>query len=591
MIDMLLNSVNSPADVKKLSVNELNILSSDIRECLIKRLSVNGGHCGPNLGMVEMTIALHYVFNSPTDKIVFDVSHQCYTHKILTGRKEAFINPQKYKSVSGYTEPSESEHDHFIIGHTSTSVSLASGMAKARDLKGEKYNVIAIIGDGSLSGGEAFEGLDYAAELNSNMIVIVNDNQMSIAENHGGIYKNLALLRETNGCAECNLFKAMGFDYKYIANGNNIEVLINAFNEIKDCNHPIVVHINTIKGKGYKPAEDNKESWHFCSPFDIESGKPQQSGGKSIDYQTLTADYLLERMKNDKSIVAITAGTPTVMGFDAKRREKAGEQFVDVGIAEEHAVALASGLAKGGAKSVFGVYSTFIQRAYDQISQDLCINNNPATLLVFWGSLGSMNDVTHLCFFDIPLLSNIPNLVYLAPTCIDEYWAMLNWSINQTEHPVAIRVPAGKEATKVVNIEKCYSPINRYKVIDEGSDVAIIAAGSYFSLGERVASLLSSKYGITPTLINPRYLTGIDKCVLNSLKENHKVIATLEDGVLDGGFGEKISRFFASSDIKVLNFGAKKEFVDRYNIKEFLRANHLTDEIIVEDIVNCLGNS
>ncbi|MBR3608890.1 MAG: 1-deoxy-D-xylulose-5-phosphate synthase [Bacteroidales bacterium] len=585
---MLLNSVNSPADVKKLSVNELNILCSDIRECLIKRLSVNGGHCGPNLGMVEMTIALHYVFNSPTDKIVFDVSHQCYTHKILTGRKEAFINPQKYKSVSGYTEPSESEHDHFIIGHTSTSVSLASGMAKARDLNGEKYNVIAIIGDGSLSGGEAFEGLDYAAELNSNMIVIVNDNQMSIAENHGGIYKNLALLRETNGSAECNLFKAMGFDYMYIANGNDIEVLINAFNEIKDCNHPIVVHINTIKGKGYKPAEDNKESWHFCSPFDIESGKPQQSGGKSIDYQTLTADYLLDRMKTDKSIVAITAGTPTVMGFDAKRREKAGDQFVDVGIAEEHAVALASGLAKGGAKPVFGVYSTFIQRAYDQISQDLCINNNPATLLVFWGSLGSMNDVTHLCFFDIPLLSNIPNLVYLAPTCIDEYWAMLNWSINQTEYPVAIRVPARKEATKVVNIEKCYSPINRYKVIDEGSDVAIIAAGSYFSLGERVASLLSSKYGITPTLINPRYLTGIDKCVLNSLKENHKVIATLEDGVLDGGFGEKISRFFAPSNMKVLNFGAKKEFVDRYNIKEFLKVNHLTDELIVEDIINCL---
>ena len=585
---MLLNSVNSPADVKKLSVNELNILCSDIRECLIKRLSVNGGHCGPNLGMVEMTIALHYVFNSPTDKIVFDVSHQCYTHKILTGRKEAFINPLKYKCVSGYTEPSESEHDHFIIGHTSTSVSLASGMAKARDLNGEKYNVIAIIGDGSLSGGEAFEGLDYAAELNSNMIVIVNDNQMSIAENHGGIYKNLALLRETNGSAECNLFKAMGFDYMYIANGNDIEVLINAFNEIKDCNHPIVVHINTIKGKGYKPAEDNKESWHFCSPFDIESGKPQQSGGKSIDYQTLTADYLLDRMKTDKSIVAITAGTPTVMGFDAKRREKAGDQFVDVGIAEEHAVALASGLAKGGAKPVFGVYSTFIQRAYDQISQDLCINNNPATLLVFWGSLGSMNDVTHLCFFDIPLLSNIPNLVYLAPTCIDEYWAMLNWSINQTEYPVAIRVPARKEATKVVNIEKCYSPINRYKVIDEGSDVAIIAAGSYFSLGERVASLLSSKYGITPTLINPRYLTGIDKCVLNSLKENHKVIATLEDGVLDGGFGEKISRFFAPSNMKVLNFGAKKEFVDRYNIKEFLKVNHLTDELIVEDIINCL---
>ena len=587
-INMILDRVNSPADVKVMSAEELNVLSDDIRECLIKKLSVNGGHCAPNLGMVEMTIALHYVFNSPTDKIVFDVSHQCYTHKILTGRKDAFIFSEKYRTVSGYTEPSESEHDHFIIGHTSTSVSLASGLAKARDLKGENYNVIAIIGDGSLSGGEAFEGLDYAAELDSNMIVIVNDNQMSIAENHGGIYKNLALLRETNGNAECNFFKAMGFDYMYIADGNNIEELINAFKKVKDINHPIVIHINTIKGKGYKPAEEDKESWHFCSPFDIESGKPQQSGSKSIDYQTLTADYLLDKMKGDKSIVAITAGTPTVMGFDAKRREKAGKQFVDVGIAEEHAVALASGLAKSGAKPVFGVYSTFIQRAYDQISQDLCINKNPATLLVFWGSLGSMNDVTHLCFFDIPLLSNIPNLVYLAPTCLDEYWAMLNWSINQTKYPVAIRVPAGKEATKVVNIEKDYSSINRYKVIDEGEDVAIIAAGSYFNLGERVASALSAKYKITPTLINPRYISGIDKSVLNSVKENHKVVVTLEDGVLDGGFGEKISRFYATTNIKVLNFGAKKEFVDRYNIKEFLKANRITEELIIEDILNCL---
>ena len=587
-INMILDRVNSPADVKVMSAEELNVLSDDIRECLIKKLSVNGGHCAPNLGMVEMTIALHYVFNSPTDKIVFDVSHQCYTHKILTGRKDAFIFSEKYRTVSGYTEPSESEHDHFIIGHTSTSVSLASGLAKARDLKGENYNVIAIIGDGSLSGGEAFEGLDYAAELDSNMIVIVNDNQMSIAENHGGIYKNLALLRETNGNAECNFFKAMGFDYMYIADGNNIEELINAFKKVKDINHPIVIHINTIKGKGYKPAEEDKESWHFCSPFDIESGKPQQSGSKSIDYQTLTADYLLDKMKGDKSIVAITAGTPTVMGFDAKRREKAGKQFVDVGIAEEHAVALASGLAKSGAKPVFGVYSTFIQRAYDQISQDLCINKNPATLLVFWGSLGSMNDVTHLCFFDIPLLSNIPNLVYLAPTCLDEYWAMLNWSINQTKYPVAIRVPAGKEATKVVNIEKDYSSINRYKVIDEGKDVAIIAAGSYFNLGERVASALSAKYKITPTLINPRYISGIDKSVLNSVKENHKVVVTLEDGVLDGGFGEKISRFYATTNIKVLNFGAKKEFVDRYNIKEFLKANRITEELIIEDILNCL---
>lgn len=583
---MILNNVNSPADIKKMSCNELEILSNNIRECLINRLSVTGGHCAPNLGMVEMTIALHYVFNSPTDKFVFDVSHQCYTHKILTGRKEGFTNPDKYRAISGYTEPSESEHDHFIIGHTSTSISLASGLAKARDLKNENYNIVAIIGDGSLSGGEAFEGLDYAAELGSNMIVIVNDNQMSIAENYGGIYRNLKLLRETSGCAECNFFKAMGFDYKYVAEGNNIEVLINAFKEIKDYAKPIVVHINTTKGKGYIPAEQDKERWHYCSPFNIESGESVPGKGAGIDYQTMTADYLLEKMNTDKSIVAITAGTPAVMGFDASRREKAGEQFVDVGIAEEHAVALASGLAKNGAKPVFGVYSTFIQRAYDQISQDLCINKSPATILVFWGSLGSMNDVTHLCFFDIPLLSNIPNLVYLAPTCLDEYQAMLNWSINQTEHPVAIRVPVGKEATKIVNIDVSYSEINRYKVIEKGEDIAIIAVGSYFNLGEKICETLSSKYNIYPTLINPRYISGIDNDTLNALKENHKIVVTLEDGVLDGGFGEKISRFFATSDMKVLNFGAKKEFVDRYNIKELLKTNHLTEELIIEDILS-----
>lgn len=586
---MILDKVNSPKDIKKMTIEELNNLSSEIRECLINKLSINGGHCAPNLGVVEMSIAIHYVFDSPTDKIIFDVSHQCYTHKILTGRKNAFINPEKYRTVSGYTEPSESLHDNFIIGHTSTSISLASGIATARDLKGLNYNVLTVIGDGSLSGGEAFEGLDYAAELKSNLIIIINDNQMSIAENHGGIYENLKLLRDSNGEAECNLFKSIGFDYKYISDGNDIKTLIDCFKEIKDYPRPIVVHVNTIKGYGYKPAEDDKESWHFCSPFDIESGNFLSNNRSSIDYQTLTADYLLNKMQIDKSIVAITAGTPTVMGFNADRRKKAGNQFIDVGIAEEHAVALASGIASQGAKPVFGVYSTFIQRAYDQISQDLCINKNPATILVFWGSTTSMNDVTHLCWFDIPLLSNIPNLVYLAPTCLEEYWAMLNWSIDQNKFPVAIRVPFGKESTKVVNIEKDYSQINRYKVIDEGEKVAIIAVGSFFNLGERVAKVLENTYKITPTLINPRYISGIDDKCLNSLKNSHQLVITLEDGVIDGGFGEKISRFYGSSNMKTINFGAKKEFLDRYNIKEFLKQNRLTEELIVEDIMNVLN--
>ena len=439
---MYLETIHSPSDVKKLPIEGLHVLSEEIRNVLLKKLSEHGGHFGPNFGMVEATIALHYVFNSPKDKIVYDVSHQSYVHKILTGRKEAFLTPALYDEVSGYSEPQESEHDFFVIGHTSTSVSLASGLAKGRDLKGEHENIIAVIGDGSLSGGEAFEGLDYAAELNSNLIIVVNDNQMSIAENHGGLYRNLQALRESEGQCECNFFKAMRLDYLYVKDGNNIEQLIAAFSSVKDITHPVVVHINTVKGKGYGLAEQNKESFHYCAPFDTQTGKPKAAPSDEEEYPTLTAEYLLKKMKEDSRIVGITSGTPTVMGFTPERRAEAGKQFIDVGIAEEHAVALASGIAAAGGKPVYGVYSTFIQRSYDQLSQDLCINNNPAVLLVFWGSLSAMNDVTHLCFFDIPVISNIPNMVYLAPTCKEEYMAMLEWSIRQNEHPVAIRIPA-----------------------------------------------------------------------------------------------------------------------------------------------------
>ena len=414
---MYIEKVNSPADVKKLSVGELNGLSGEIRRVLLNKLSSYGGHVGPNLGMVEATIALHYVFDSPTDKIVYDVSHQSYAHKILTGRRAAFMNADEYDEVSGYSEPSESEHDFFVIGHTSTSVSLASGLAKARDLKGETGNVIAVIGDGSLSGGEAFEGLNVGAELGTNFIVIVNDNQMSIAENHGGLYRNLQQLRETDGQAPCNYFKAMGYDYLYVKDGNDVEQLIEAFRTVKDVNHPVVVHINTLKGKGYKLAEEQKERFHYSAPFDLETGNLTGEPGEGEDYADLTADYLLQEMKKDPTVVGITAGTPTVFGFTPERRKEAGRQFIDMGIAEEQAVAMASAIAAGGGKPVFGVYSTFIQRAYDQLSQDLCINNNPALILVFWGSLSSMNDVTHLCLFDIPVIGNIPNMVYLAPTC------------------------------------------------------------------------------------------------------------------------------------------------------------------------------
>ena len=584
----ILNKINSPEDVKKLSNDELEGLASEIREVLLKKLSEHGGHFGPNFGMVEAIIAMHYVFNSPKDKIVFDVSHQSYPHKILTGRKDAFIYKEKYDDVTGYTDPDESEHDFFKVGHTSTSVSLASGLAKARDLRGENYNVIAVIGDGSLSGGEALEGLDFAGEQKNNFIVIVNDNDMSIAENHGGIYKNLKELRQSNGTCECNLFKAMGLDYKYVGQGNNIQELIKAFGEVKDINHPIVVHINTKKGKGYKIAEENKEDWHWCMPFDIETGKSKFSFDGE-DYADITAKYLLDKMKKDKNVVAVVAGVPTNIGFTKERREEAGKQFVDVGIAEEHAVALVSGIAKNGGKPIFATHSSFMQRTYDQLSQDLCINNNPATIIINTASVYGMNDVTHLGLYDIALISNIPNMVYLAPTSKEEYLAMLEWSIEQNNHPVAIRVPCNGVISDDRNIEKDYSELNKYKVEKQGEKIAVIALGDFYQLGEEVVKEIKQELNIDATLINPRYITGIDKDLLEELKEKHSMIVTLEDGMLEGGFGEKISRYYGTSNMKVRNYGVEKSFPDRYNVEELLKENRITKEQIVEDIKNVLA--
>lgn len=585
---MYLEKINSPADIKSYSLDEMKALAQEMRDALLKKLSIHGGHCGPNFAMVEATIALHRVFDSPKDKFVFDVSHQTYPHKMLTGRAYGFLDEKRYDDITGYSCPEESEHDFFTVGHTSTSVSLALGLAKARDLKGTDENIIAIIGDGSLSGGEALEGLDMAAELDGNFIIVVNDNDMSIAENHGGMYSNLKLLRDTGGKAECNLFKSMGLDYVFVKDGNDIDSLITAFEQVKDSTYPVVVHICTQKGKGYKIAEENKENWHYCGPFNLETGKSDMSQDGGEDYSSMTADILLKKMKEDKTVVGITSATPTVFGFTEDKRKEAGSQFVDVGIAEETAVALASGIAKSGGKPVYGVYSTFIQRTYDQLSQDLCINNSPATILVYWASVYGMNDVTHLGIYDIPMMSNIPNLVYLAPTTKEEYLAMLDWSIEQNDHPVAIRVPIsvvsdGKKVTKD------FSKLNEYEVTQNGSKIAIVALGSFYSVGAKTAEIIENKTGVKATLINPIYITGTDDKLLEQLKENHDIVITVEDGVLDGGFGEKIARFYGNSDVKVLNYGLKKEFLDRYNPEEIVKANRLTPEQIAEDVCGIIG--
>lgn len=591
---MYIEKIQSPADLKGMDIATLNIVADEVRRAVLNRVSKHGGHVGPNLGFVEATVALHYVFNAPEDKFVFDVSHQCYPHKVLTGRAAGFLgNVDDMNAISGYSSPAECpEYDNFEVGHTSTSISLATGLQKARDVKGTKENIIAIIGDGSLSGGEAFEGLDEASELGTGIIIVVNDNEMSIAENHGGIYKNLRALRESRGECEHNWFKAWGFEYKYLEEGNDIERLIEVFRSVKDTDRPTVVHIHTEKGHGYAPAVNDKEAWHWGMPFNLDDGsRPVRNADGTVPevkpcetYPELFSNWMLSEMKHDKTLIAVTAGTPTAAGFTADKRKEAGSQHLDMGIAEEQAVAMISGMAKGGLRPVWTVYSTFIQRTYDQIAQDLCINSNPAVINVVGGGVNSMNDITHICLFDIPMLCSIPGLIYLAPTTCEEYFAMMRWAILQDKKPIAIRVPSNGvvHTTEKVDEEYCYE--SKYKVMHEGSKVAIIAAGSFYQKGENVARMLADK-GIDATLINPRYLNEVDAEALESLKMNHKLVVTLEDGCKDGGFGERIASYYGTSDMKVLVCGVKKGLYDRYDVEQLLKDNRLLDEQIVEDVL------
>lgn len=591
---MYIEKIKSPAFLKGLNLEELNIVADETRQAVLNRVSKHGGHVGPNLGFVEATVALHYVFDAPKDKLVFDVSHQCYPHKVLTGRASGFLgNVDDMNAISGYSSPAECpEYDNFEVGHTSTSISLATGLQKARDIKGTDENIIAIIGDGSLSGGEAFEGLDEASELGTGIIVIVNDNEMSIAENHGGIYKNLRALRESRGTCEHNWFKAWGFEYKYLEEGNNIEKLIEVFKSVKGTDKPTVVHIHTEKGHGYAPAVANKEAWHWGLPFNLEDGsRPRKNDVDNIpqtapqeDYGTLFSDWMLREMKQDKTLIAVTAGTPAAAGFTVDKRNEAGKQHIDMGIAEEQAAAMISGMAKGGLHPVWTVYSTFIQRTYDQIAQDLCINSNPAVINVVGGGVNSMNDITHICLFDIPMLCSIPGLIYLASTTCEEYFAMLRWAIQQDQKPVAIRVPSNGvvHTSEPVDTEYGYKP--KYKVIHKGKNVAIIAAGSFFQKGENVARLLTEK-GINATLVNPRYLNDVDTDTLEGLKTDHQLVVTLEDGCKDGGFGERIASFYGLSDMKVLVGGIKKGLYDRFDVNKLLSDNNLLDEQIVDEIL------
>lgn len=582
---MILETIQSPKDMKKLSREQIRQLANESRTVLLEKLSQHGGHNGPNLGVVEMTVALHYVFDTPVDKVIFDVSHQSYVHKMLTGRAQAFLDPAHYDDISGYTNPHESEYDLFTVGHTSTSISLANGVAKARDLKKEAYNVIAVIGDGSLSGGMAYEGLNNVIEQGSNTIVIVNDNDQSIAENHGGVYRNLRTLRETNGQAENNFFKSLGFkDYRYLDDGNDIDALIDLFEQVKNADHPVLLHIHTIKGKGFKFAEEHREAFHAGGPFSLETGEYLPYEEPEETYSSITSDFLLKKMQEDEKVVALNAGTPMIL-FTPEQRVQAGKQFIDVGIAEEHAVAMSAGIAENGAKPIWAVFSTFLQRTYDQISHDIALNNLPATILVYAASVYGLNDETHLGIFDIPFLSHIPNMVYLAPTNKEEYVAMLAWSIDQTEHPVAIRVPADEITSQGKPDTTNYNDLFKNQVVQQGSQVALIGVGNFYHLAAEVAQELKDKHGMTATLINPKFISGLDTTLLDDIAKSHHLVITIEDGIIEGGYGQMVAGYLGDTDVKVQNYGVGKEFFDRYNPQHLLEEYGVTKENIIKNIL------
>lgn len=580
---MILEKITDAKDLKQLNRAQLHTLVDEARTALLNKISQHGGHNGPNLGVVEMTVALHRVFNSPVDKLVFDISHQTYIHKMLTGRAQAFLDSAHFDDVSGYTNPKESEHDLFTVGHTSTSLALANGIAVARDLKQENYNVVALIGDGSLSGGLAFEGLNNIAEQNSNIIVIVNDNDQSIADNFGGLYRNLKALRESNGQAKDNFFQSLGFEYHYLDEGNDLDALIDLFESVKDVDHPVLLHVHTVKGKGFKFAEENREKFHAGGPFSLETGEYVKRGTGAKTYSNLTTEFLWDKMQKDKTVVAVNAGTPMML-FNPEQRKQLGKQFIDVGIAEQQAATMTAGLAKNGAKPIWVVNSTFMQRSYDQVSHDLALNDLPGTILVYNASVNGMNDESHIGIFDIPFLSHIPNLVYLAPTNQEEYLAMLDWSLEQTHHPVAIRVPVGPVRSTGKADTTDYNQLYQNEVVQAGSKVAVMGVGNFFGLAEEVIAALA-KENIQATLINPKFISGVDEKLLTELVNNHQLVVTLEDGITDGGYGQTIASFLGNTDVKVQNYGLDKAFHDRYVASELLAENGITVENIVKNIL------
>lgn len=583
----IIKKIKSPADIKAMTMDELRQAASQMRDAVLYRTSLFSGHVGPNLGDIEAVIAMHYVFDAPEDRLVLDVSHQDFPHKMITGRVDGFINPDDFAKVGEYTDPKESpEYDLFYAGHTSPSISLCAGLARARDLKGEKYNVVAFIGDGSLSGGEAFEGLNVAGAMKSNLIIIVNDNQMAIAENHGGIYDNLRELRETNGTASDNLFRAFGLDYVYVAEGNNLEKVIEAYRKVKDSDHPVVVHLNTQKGKGYAPAERDRERFHWSVPFDLATGDPKVFAN-GPDYSDILCDFIMEKHRTEPKLLVVSSATPDSFGLDAAKRAALGDHFLDTNIAEQTAVAVMAGAARNGAKAIYPVVSTFLQRAYDQLMEDWAMDNSPALMVVDSTGVRGIPDLTHLGFWDIPMITSIPEIVYLAPTNAEEFRAMLEWGFTQNEHKVAVRVPTYSFEHADTPVDTDYSDLNRFKVVKDGKDVAVIAAGDFMAKGKEVVGLLAEK-GIDATLINPRFVSGVDMALIKGLSANHRLVVTIEDGSVEGGFGQRVASAVGPTGMRCLNFGLAKKFEDHYEVDALEKANNLEPAQIAAAIINTI---
>ena len=574
--EYLLNKISGPQDLKKLSIAQMQQLAQEIRTLILEKDAAEGGHLGPDLGIVEATIAYHYVFDAPKDKIVWDVSHQTYPHKMLTGRALAWLDPDHYEDVTPYSNPDESPYDYYAVGHTSTSIGLATGMAKARDLMGNHENIMALIGDGSMTGGLAYEGLNNAAIEKHNLVVVVNDNQMSIDENVGGLVTALKKLRDSNGETKENPFTAMGFDYRYVTDGNDIKSMIEAFKAVKDVDHPILLHINTLKGKGYKPAIDEEEAHHWVMPFDLKTDKPLAPASEAPTANSVALDVVSEEIEKGTNLMAINAAIPGVFGLD-KIKNKYPDHYTDVGIAEQESVAFAAGAAKEGAVPVLFENSTFLQRAFDQLSHDVAANDLPVVMMVAGGGISGTSK-THLGIFDQVMISNLPNWIYLAPTNLAEEKAMMTWAIKQRKHPVAIKMPT-KAVPENGDAQEDYSKIT-YQ-IKPGKDVAILALGDMYAIfGEKVAQELNA------TLVNPVSANILDKDALDKLAKENKVIVTIEDNTLDGGFGEKVASYLGDKDVKVLNYGQKRVYTDQTPLKDILKDNRMTVEQIVEDIKN-----